>query len=469
MRDLIRRARRRLLHNQLFVQSANALSAAAVVLILLLLAGTGSLGWYWAAALAAAALAALWRARRRVPSPYRAAQLVDARLDLSDALSTAVHFATAGAGTEFEQRQREQAECLAATVDVHRAIPYVLPRSAQLLAALALIACGICVLRYGILGRLDFRPSLARLVAQRMDPGAALASDGKRQTPAARPEDPDPSAPQGQPGTGDPAQASNPDSQSPSAAAAADSKQASEYGDAQKAQNAGAENGETGEKAGDQADASGADRPNTQPPKARDAQRDANPNENSSLLSKAKDALQNLLSRARSRRQNPEGATPSGANRQAVPPPNQGQPNQSRQGQSGQSGDEADSQAQQAAAEGQPGQAKPAGNNNGQQAGKQPGSGAGSNEGDKSLRQAEQLAAMGKISRIIGKRSATVTGEAVMEVESTAQQLRTPYAQGAVHHTQGGAEINRDEIPVALEGYVEQYFEQLRKQAAAKK
>lgn len=49
MRDLIRRARRRLLHNQLLVQSANALSAAVGALILLLLTGAGTLGWYWPA------------------------------------------------------------------------------------------------------------------------------------------------------------------------------------------------------------------------------------------------------------------------------------------------------------------------------------------------------------------------------------------------------------------------------------
>ena len=51
-----------------------------------------------------------------------------------------------------------------------------------------------------------------------------------------------------------------------------------------------------------------------------------------------------------------------------------------------------------------------------------------------------------------------------MEVQSTSQQLRTQYAQRGAQHTQGGAEISRDEIPVALQSYVEQYFEQMRKQ-----
>ena len=73
---------------------------------------------------------------------------------------------------------------------------------------------------------------------------------------------------------------------------------------------------------------------------------------------------------------------------------------------------------------------------------------------------------MGKISEILGKRSATISGEATVEVQTTNQQLHTPYAQKGAQHTQGGAEISRDEVPVALQPYVQQYFEQVRKQSA---
>jgi hypothetical protein len=41
--------------------------------------------------------------------------------------------------------------------------------------------------------------------------------------------------------------------------------------------------------------------------------------------------------------------------------------------------------------------------------------------------------------------------------------LRTPYAQSDAHHQEAGGEISRDEVPVALQAYVQQYFEQLRK------
>jgi hypothetical protein len=76
---------------------------------------------------------------------------------------------------------------------------------------------------------------------------------------------------------------------------------------------------------------------------------------------------------------------------------------------------------------------------------------------------------MGKISEIIGKRSANVTGEATVEVQSTSQQLRTPYTPRGAQHSQGGAEIGRDEIPAALQLFVERYFEQARKPAPPRK
>lgn len=96
---------------------------------------------------------------------------------------------------------------------------------------------------------------------------------------------------------------------------------------------------------------------------------------------------------------------------------------------------------------------------------KQPGSGAGNQDGDKRIKQAEDLAAMGKITEIIGKRSATVTGEATVEVQSTSQQLKTAYAAGTAQHGQSGGEIDRDEIPVAMQPFVQEYFKQARKPA----
>ena len=93
MLELVRRARRRILHNELLCQGANALSAAMVAVILLLIAGTQILSWYWALLLpAAATVFALYRVRKRLPSLYATAQTVDRRMELTDTLSTAMFF-----------------------------------------------------------------------------------------------------------------------------------------------------------------------------------------------------------------------------------------------------------------------------------------------------------------------------------------------------------------------------------------
>src|SRR6185437_181687 len=94
MEGLFRQAGRRMLHNELLAQGATAGSAALAAFILLLLTGTQVLNWQWLVLIPAAALAyGIWRARKRLPSLYRVAQIVDRRLDLSDTLSTAWFFA----------------------------------------------------------------------------------------------------------------------------------------------------------------------------------------------------------------------------------------------------------------------------------------------------------------------------------------------------------------------------------------
>jgi len=52
-----------------------------------------------------------------------------------------------------------------------------------------------------------------------------------------------------------------------------------------------------------------------------------------------------------------------------------------------------------------------------------------------------------------------------VEVQSSSRQLQTPYAQRNAVHGESTAEISRDEVPVALQAYVQQYFEHVRRQA----
>ena len=94
------------------------------------------------------------------------------------------------------------------------------------------------------------------------------------------------------------------------------------------------------------------------------------------------------------------------------------------------------------------------------------GSGIGNQNGLKEQREAEQLKAMGKISEIIGKRATTVSGEMMVEVQSGKnQQLRTAYTSTTAAHGEADGDVTRDEIPLSLQPYVQQYFEQVRKAA----
>jgi hypothetical protein len=469
---LIRQARRRFLRNELFCQCANAFSAALIGFILLLLLGTQILSWEFAAVIPVAAAAyGIFRATRRTPEPYRLAQLIDQRLSLADTLSTAYFFsqgsgeAASDVSGEVRRIQLQRAEQLAPEVDLRHAIPYTIPRTAYLMAALLLVASSLFALRYGISRRLDLKPPLAQMLQEQFGwkPKPQSAKDNrhkKTEPPQGQQDDPAVAADdQKQQNAAEPEQAQNSDSDM-AGQQQADNKDAGPKGDQkQQAENGDKKNGDEGDaQAEEKSDSSGEPSENGQQGengKQEQAQsgnkQDANSGDNSSLLSKVKDAVQNLLSKVK-----PQQGS-QGSQQQAA---DQGQKQQG-EAQDGQPGDEAKNSQDQ--------QGKGAGKSDTQQSSKQPGSGIGSQDGDKSIKQAEQLAAMGKISEILGKRSANITGESTVEVQNTSQQLKTQYVQRGAQHSQGGAEISRDEIPVALQSYVEQYFEQVRKQAPAVK
>lgn len=483
MHELIRRARLRLFKLELIGQGSNTFCAALIMLIVLLLLGTEVLNWYWAALIPLAALGTgIYRAWQRRPSSYRTAQIVDHRLTLADSLSTAVYFSAQPSGEGVVQSQREDAERVAASVDLRTAIPYHMPRSAYVVAALALVASSLFALRYGLTKRLDLRAPLAQMIRDEFVPG------NRKETAENIPRVPKP--------------VDNPDDSSDAASADQDQKGQKQQdnpdtpgqqpGEQQNAEKSGASKDDGKKQGGDPQDQDGAQpqqsgdpdpqdsgqsssnstgETKSDPNKQSDGKQNANNSgESGSLMSKIKDFAENLLSKVKPQPQN--GPTPQQQSSQNSKQ-GQGQQNgkQQQQSKDGQKGDsqQADSQQGQEGdqKDGQDSQGKGAGQDKSQQATKQPGSGVGSEDGSKEIRQAEQLAAMGKISELIGKRSAAVTGEATVEVQSTSQQLHTAYVQRGAEHSQGGAEINRDEIPVALQPYVQQYFDQLRKQPAA--
>ena len=478
---LVGRARRRLFHNELFSQGANATVAVLIAFILLLLVGTQILDWRWMLLIAIlAAGAAIFRARQRRPSNYAAAQIVDRRLALADTISTAVYFQEAPSSRvspDIRQFQMERAGEVCQRVDVRSAVPYAMPRAVYLLAILLLVAGSLFGLRYGLMGRLDLQPPLAHMLQQQF--GWTARNEVLKNMRKQPPSVPEPRDDAG-------ASVSDPD-KTPSMqpdTSTTDGSDASNDSGAEKNDSKG-----DGKKDGDRTGKSGADG-------EQDAQAESNPSqsgekpgqdagkqdqkqqsggkpggnnsgENSSLMNKAKDMLQNLLSSLKPPQSNP-------GNQQQNNDPNNQQGKGQEKKQSDKNGQPQNGPQQGDKSEGQPGEqgqdpqdSKEQGNgkNDSQQGNKQPGSGAGNQDGDKRIKQAADVAAMGKITEILGKRSTTLTGEATVEVKSTSQQLKTAYAQGAAQHGQSGGEVNRDEIPVAMQPYVQEYFRQARKQA----
>ena len=482
MLALLRIAKRRNFYNEWLREGTNALSVALAAVILLLVLGTQILAWYWAVLLPLLAVAmAIYRVRRRIPSLYVIAQRVDGRMGLSDTLSTALFFSSPETArrvsAELRLLQAAEADRVSHTVDIRQAVPYAVPQTAYVAAALLLIASSVFALRYGLTDRLDLKPPLASILRQRLGWGdqgerarveprrkdkvpfddTLAQQDGEQANPNGDPNQPQDTADdyagqQAQPNAGK-ADKNNENSQNQLEQDSADQDQPDQAEDANSDGKQNASNSKDGQK------------------NAKDSQSgsngDSKASDNQSLLSKMKEAMQNLLSSM----QQPNQQNASNQNGKS------GKGQQSQNKQQAQKGEKKNSQMnesqdQQAADEGEQAenaQGQSADKSDSPLANKQPGSGAGNKDGAKDVKLAEQLAAMGKISEIIGKRSSNLTGEVTVDVQNTSQQLRTRYQERSAEHAQTGAEINRDEIPVALESYVAQYFEQVRKEPAGKK
>ncbi|MCL4401990.1 MAG: hypothetical protein M1436_04910 [Acidobacteria bacterium] len=486
--ELVEQARRRYWWNEILAQGAWALSAAMAALVILLLLGTQVLDWRWLVLLPAGTLAlGIYRTVRHLPSRYQVAQIVDARLRLADALSTAVYFDTPGTRTPEELRalQRAQAERLCDGISIRHAVPFTMPRGVYALSALLLVASSLFALRYALERRLDLQRPMARILQHALgleEQQQAKAEEKKQSRKQHSPLDEAatlslPAADQqmaGQPQTTDAALDAS--------AEMANSKQKSgqqpqslkvtsdDQADGDEAE--GEATDEAGMSTGSDKNSEGQQGPSMQNlagQKGKSGTPPGSAGNNSSLLSKFKDAMQNLLSRMKPQPAGASGGQPQMARNQNSRQNSQQAGNKSQGQQGGQkSGQEGESQDGQSGQEGQTAQnaqGRGNGDNGEQQSSNQPGSGIGKQDGNKDPKLAEQLAAMGKLSEIIGKRSANVSGEVTVEVQSSTQQLQTPYSQRNAAHGEAGTEISRDEVPAALQAYVQQYFEQVRKQA----
>ena len=488
--ELIGRARRRYIFQESLAQLALAASFAVAGLALLLLFGTAYLDWWSVVLLGLAGLGlGVWRVRARIPSAYAMALRLDQNAGLHDCLSTAVYFdGRSGESNEFLKAQRLQAQGVADKVNLDQAVPFSTPKALYTMAALCLLATGLFALRYHLTQRLDLRAPLTQVLFEDQEnpalakakqkaaqaksnrklsgmeslmaklgvslnqedqktpdsldqaiqdamrsPGAPGEGDKKGQAPGAGKESKS-AAPGEQASKGDPMDGGQPDK------SAKDSESKSAAGDKD------AKSGEQGNN------------------------KSGNSGDNGSLLSKMKDAVSNIFSKAK---QDANGQQKGGQQQQGGQQQAKSEKGASEKGKSGQGQQQGQEQASSQegdpngdSQEGQQSQGKSGAKDSNQQASSQPGSGIGHQDGAKDLKAAEQLKAMGKLSEIIGRRAQTVSGETSIEVQSGSQQLKTAYSKTSASHAETDGDVNRDEVPVALQSYVQQYFQQVRKTAA---
>ncbi len=469
-------------------QFALLFSVLFAAVILLLLLGTQILSPYWILPLVCAALIlSLIRVQARLLSRYRIAQLVDTRLHLQDTLSTACFLIQSphARALPFAGQQIVRAEELAQSVHPAVAFPLVGRRGWALAGALAAVAFGLFAVRYLVTDSLSLRTSLIPLrIAPVLDRSETAGGKSPQQTRTG----PDSNKGGQQRRSADP-QTGRDASATPELAEI----KTGEKGDAN-AQKSTTQRAASGaDKAKDGRDASQNSAPATQPsadgqtqgterasstPEANskpDAQSATGPQNSAGLVDKMKDALSSLMEKMRPNQAS--GKPGQTGDRKSDEAKSQDQlasskgsgQAQSQNGQSQKSGEEQNSDGQ---AQGQTTEKTQAGQGHSADSANEKGadahSGVGRQDGDKSLREAEQLRAMGKLAEIIGKRSANLTGEMTVETPSGKQQLKTAYSQRVGHHQDSGGEINHDEIPLADQQYVRDYMEQVHKDPKAK-
>jgi hypothetical protein len=484
--DLVDRARRRLILNESLGLIVSAAAFACGGLALILLLGTRYFEWWTIAIPAGLALAAGgFRIWRRFPTGYAIAQKLDRSAGLPDLLSTAIHFRNHPVhNPQFRDGQQAQAESAARQLDLAAAIPYRFPRAFYPLAALTLLASGLVVLRYSLTRSLDLRAPLTEVLfedqlahqhAPRQSPAAAKSfkalkaaeslmarlnmanSPDQRQEPDALDQAIDQAlAPpsQGNPGQGD------------KAGNAGKNGQQKNANGLEQGKNGDPLDGKEGANSSPNSDGKSPDSQQNGAPSDKNTNSSASDSNSSSLLSKLKDAVSNMFSRSRQ----DGGQNQKGAQQNAQMAKADRQNSERNSGGKGQNEGQAQTDAQEGDPNGDPQQGEQAQGKNGTktsvQNSAQAGSGIGSQDGAKDLRAAAQLKAMGRISEIIGKRAATVTGETMVEVQSGNQQLRTAYSEKSATHGDANSDLNRDEIPPALQTYVANYFEQVRKSSS---
>jgi hypothetical protein len=484
--ELLTAARRRTIVQLAADHSSLALAAAFGAAAVLLLAGSQLLHPAWLIALALLAVVLFGRGIwRQLPDRYRLAQHIDRRLSLHDTLSTAVAFA--GDASPITDIQRSIADRTAATLNAQQAVPLHWPKSLTATAAVLLVTVGLFVFRYGMTGSLDLKPSLVEIAfepffeksPEQLAKNNAAKLPKQLQVPdqdGSNPEsDPNPDSMQtdnmlnagenGENGNSDaPGDVKSKATTPPGQQQTEGANQGEQSG--QDSQNAGADNNQD-KGSNDKKGQEGKQQQNQQG-------KQGNQQGQNSLMDKMKDAMSSLMNKLKGNekqgdQQQQQAQQQQGSQQNAkAQGQKQGQNSQSQNQQQSDSGEQGEQQGEGQRADNQQskGQQKSA-DAGGPKDGK---SGVGQQDGNKDRREAEQLEAMGKISEIIGKRTQQLSGEMMVEVNSSKQGIRTPYSNQVATHSDTGGNVNRDEVPLIYRQYVQRYFEEVRpaKQPSAK-
>jgi hypothetical protein len=402
--------------------------------------------------------------------------VLDHRLRLDDSLSTAWFLLENGVNgpNPVATFQIQQAESVAERVRAAEAFPLVWRRAWMLTGALAAVAFGLFAVRYLVTKSLSLQQSIAPIQISPVFEALASRLHGNNER---RPFDPAANgrAQQNTPENGtqlpEPKQADNPQPQegqgqsltptnAPGDKTRAESGKPADQksGEGQNSNSASSQDRQQSEQQ------SAANEKNSQGSEKREAN-----SAQQGLMDKMKDALSSLMAKMENtapqqQRESNQNSDEDKAGSQSASKAQQGQQQQqaqnrqSNQDQSAESQSPAQASERTQASQGKSSDAMP-------EKGADAHSGIGRQDGDKGVKEAEQLAAMGKLAEIIGKRSASLTGDMTVETPSGKQQLKTQYSQKLGHHADTGGEINRDQIPLADQQYIREYMELVHKQS----
>lgn len=475
--DIVRFARRRLLLQHALEHAAWGAAAGLAGFVLLLVTGTQILNWHWPFLLVLAAAGASWyRGRRGVPDSYRTAQRLDTALGTHDTISTAYHYAAGqpvfAPDPAFLGELNERADAAAREFDAAAVLPLRRPRAAVPVLLLAAAAAGVFALRYGILQTLDLRAPLAKVSFDTLT-GAPTPPPQKRAAP--RPNLPQPEAlflPEAERASIEESELAQEEALRQFEVAANAAGRSGEGKDGRKSETG--LDGDQGEEDSEDGENSPGGDPN-RPPGVGDPRRAQNegqpppkaPEKDSSLLEKMRDALANLMEKMKIE---PQGTDQQqmASNKKAGGQSGEGQKKQGDRGSPTKG--QTDAQSEPSDAQGDPdGESQQAQDSAspGQKSTDTPSpdqkSGVGQQDGRKDTELAEHAEAMGKLTELLGKRSQNLQGEIMVEVtNSRNQQARTPFEQRQAARGEGG-ESARDEVPLYLQPYIQQFYEQVRR------